>query len=62
MAFKKKEEQVLIQDSSFEKLRDELFNYRIEIQSYKRSMRMLIACVSVVVALLGFMGYDRTEC
>lgn len=47
--------------SSCEKLRDELFQYRVEIQSYKRSMNTLWACVSVVVALLGFFGYNHVE-
>ncbi len=44
-----------------EKLRDELFQYRVEIQSYKRSIRMLCVCVSVVVAILGYFGYDRVD-
>lgn len=46
---------------SYEKLRDELFQYRVEIQSYKRSMRTLWACVSIVIAVLGFFGYNRIE-
>lgn len=45
----------------YEKLRDELFHYRVEIQAYKRSMGMLWTCVSIVVALLGFFGYNRVE-
>lgn len=48
-------------NESCEKLRDELFQYRVEIQSYKRSMNTLWACVSVVVAILGFFGYNRVE-
>lgn len=47
--------------SPYEKLRDELFNYRVDIQSYKRSMNTLWACVSIVVAILGFFGYNRVE-
>lgn len=50
-----------VRESLYEKLRDELFHYRVEIQSYKRSMSTLWACVSVVVALLGFFGYNRVE-
>lgn len=50
------------QDSSkIEKLRDDLFQYRVEIQSYKRSMNILSACVSIVIALLGFFGYNKVE-
>ncbi len=44
-----------------EKLRDELFEYRVDIHSYKRSMNILWACVSVVIAILGFFGFDRVE-
>ena len=45
----------------YEKLRDELFQYRVEIQSYKRSMNTLWVCASVVLAILGFFGYNRVE-
>lgn len=46
---------------SYEKLRDELFQYRVEIQSFKRSMKTLWACASIVIAVLGFFGYNRIE-
>ena len=45
----------------YERLRDELFQYRVEIQSYKRSMKILWTCVSVVIAVLGFFGYNHIE-
>ena len=44
-------------NASLEKIREDLFQYRVEIQSYKRSMKMLERCVCVVLAILGFAGY-----
>lgn len=46
---------------SYEKLRDELFHYRIEIKSYQRSFGILATCVSVVIGILAFFGYERIE-
>ena len=46
---------------SFEKLRDELFQYRVDIQSYKRSMNTLWACVPIIMAILAFFGYNKIE-
>lgn len=59
---KKKEECIdKEKNESYEKLRDELFQYRIEIKSYQRSIGILVACVSVVIGILAFFGYDRIE-
>lgn len=52
---------IIENNESYEKLRDELFNYRVEIQSYKRSMSTLWACVPIIVAIFGFFGYNRVE-
>lgn len=57
----KKEEAERSNVDSYEKLRNELFDYRVEIQSFKHSIKMLCACVSVVLALLGFFGYNHIE-
>ncbi len=46
---------------SYEKLRDELFQYRVDIQSYRRSMNALWACVPVIMAILAFFGYNKVE-
>lgn len=46
---------------SYEKLRDELFQYRVEIQSYKRSINIIIACTSVLVGMLAFFGIDKID-
>lgn len=48
-------------DFQYEKLREELFQYRVEISSYKKSMKYLIGCVSVVIAVLAFFGYDKID-
>ena len=61
MAKKKTEKPILDNNDSIEKLRGELFQYRVEICSYKRSMKYLIACVTVVIAVLGFFGYDKID-
>ena len=45
----------------FDKLRDELFQYRVEIQTYKRTMTILWTSISIIVAILGFFGYNRFE-
>lgn len=47
--------------TSYEKIKDELFQYRVEIQSYKRSMNMLWICVSIVLSILTFFGYNKIE-
>lgn len=49
------------ESTNIEKLRDDLFQYRVEIQAYRRSMNMLSACVSIVIAILGFFGYNKVE-
>lgn len=47
--------------NEYEKLREELFEYRVDIKSYKNSMNTLWICVTVVIAILGFLGYDKLE-
>lgn len=38
-----------------------MFRYRVKMQSYKRSMNTLWVCDSIVLAVLGFLGYNRVE-
>ena len=61
MAKKNSDKPVLEKNDSIEKMRDELFQYRVEICSYKRSINILITCVTVVIAVLGFFGYDKID-
>lgn len=58
---KKNEKKEIENNESYEKLRDELFKYRVDIKSYRRSMSTLIAAVSAIVAIFGFFGYSRIE-
>ena len=44
-----------------ERLRDELFQYRIEIKSFQRSIKVIASCVTVILGLFAFFGYDRIE-
>lgn len=47
--------------SQYEKLRDELFQYRVEIQSFKHSMKTIWISITIGFALLGFLGYGQVE-
>ena len=40
-----------------EKLRDELFDYRVDIKSYKSKLNTMIAAGIVILSLLAFFGY-----
>lgn len=58
---KKTQEEKTGDAEQVERLRDELFKYRVEIQSYKRSINILVGSVSVILAIFAFFGYDRIE-
>lgn len=58
---KKEVKEVSHNNELYEKLRDELFQYRVEIQSYKRSINIIIACTSVLVGMFVFFGIDRVD-
>lgn len=47
--------------TQYEKLRDELFQYRVEIQSFKHSMRTIWISITVGFTLFGFLGYGKVE-
>lgn len=48
-------------NKDYEKLRDELFKYRIEINAFQRSIKTIIACVTLVIAILSYFGYDKID-
>lgn len=50
-----------VSSTQYEKLRDELFQYRVEIQSFKHSMRTIWISITVGFTLLGFLGYGKVE-
>ena len=47
--------------TSYEKLRDEVFQYRIETRSQLKSFRYLASFTAIVVAILAFFGYDKID-
>lgn len=44
-----------------EGLRNELFDYRVDIKSYKKNLNTIIVCGTIVFSILGFMGYNKIE-
>ena len=49
------------ENSLTEKLRDELFDYRVDIKTYKRNLSTIIIAGSVLISILAFFGYSRIE-
>lgn len=47
--------------SSYEKLRDEVFQYRVETKAQLKSFRYLVSFATVLIALLAFFGYDKID-
>jgi amino acid permease len=43
------------------KLRDELFEYRIDIKAYKRSLNAIIAAGTILISVIAFFGYSKIE-
>ncbi len=46
---------------SYEKLRDELMDTRIDLKAWIRSMKILGVSVSIILFILAFLGYDKIE-
>lgn len=46
---------------SYEKLKDELFECRVELASWKKSFNILATCVTVIIAIITFFGYGKIE-
>lgn len=42
-----------------EKLREELFEYRVDIKSYKGKLNVIIYAGSILLVILAFFGYDK---
>lgn len=62
----KKKEKILedhteVSSNQYEKLRDELFQYRVDIKSFQRSMRIVWVSITIGFALLGYLGYGQVE-
>lgn len=52
---------ILDDRSIIDKLRDELFNYRVDIKSYIKNLNTIMISGTVLIALLAFFGYNRID-
>jgi hypothetical protein len=50
-----------ISQSTTEKLRDELFEVRVDIKAYIRNINVLIICATLVISILAFFGYNKID-
>jgi len=46
---------------SIDKLRDDLFDYRLDIKSYKNNLNTIIITGSILISILAFFGYMKIE-
>lgn len=44
-----------------ERMREELFKYRVEIEAYKKSLNIIIICGSILLTILTFFGYNKID-
>ncbi|WP_138429603.1 hypothetical protein [Fodinibius saliphilus] len=49
------------QNSDYEKLRDELFEVRVDYKSWLRSLKIIATSISVILFILAFFGYSKIE-
>jgi chorismate mutase len=47
--------------SSFDKFKDDLFEYRIDIKSYKRNLNTIIISGSILISVFAFFGYNKID-
>lgn len=47
--------------SIYEKLRDELFEIRVDVKAYIRSLKVLGSAVAILFAILAYFGYDKID-
>jgi hypothetical protein len=50
-----------IDSSQSEKLRDELFEVRVDVKAYIRSLKILGSAVAILFTILAYFGYDKIE-
>lgn len=53
--------EVVHSDLSLEKITNDLFDYRVDIKSYKMSLNSIIIAGSILVSILAFFGYNKIE-
>lgn len=49
------------QSDLFEKLREELFKYRVSIESYKMNINTIIVCATIIISVIAFFGYNKVD-
>jgi len=50
-----------VTNSSYEKLKEDLFDYRVDIKSYKRNLNTIMVCFSIIISIAAFFGYNKIE-
>jgi hypothetical protein len=48
-------------ESNCEKLRDELFDTKVDLKSFIRSIKIIVTSVSIIITILAFFGYNKIE-
>jgi hypothetical protein len=49
------------QQSSYEKLRDEVLEVKVDYRAWLRSLKVIALCVTIILAILAYFGYDKIE-
>jgi hypothetical protein len=49
------------EQSNCDKLRDELFEVRVDVKAYIRSLKILGSSVAILFAILAYFGYDKID-
>lgn len=49
------------EESNYEKLRDELFDYRVTIKTYIKNLNTIMISGTIILSLLAFFGYNKIE-
>tara|TARA_B110001450_G_scaffold251786_1_gene272400 strand:- start:639 stop:1424 length:786 start_codon:yes stop_codon:yes gene_type:complete len=58
---KSKESENNSNKSSIDKLREDLFDYRIDIKSYIKNLNTIMISGSIIISVLAFFGYNKIE-
>ena len=47
--------------NNLEKIRNDLFDYRVDIKSYIKNLNTIIIAASIIISVLAFFGYNKIE-
>ena len=56
-----KKSNTVSEENENNKLRDELFEYRVDIKSYIRNLNTIIIAGTLIISVLAFFGYNKIE-